>query len=495
MSLIPKLDTLYPMQQYTETLSTLYKEISSKGVRSHNFEKIQNLLKFIPNQLPLNFKELFQKILSYKKVREYRNRQNDSFLELQIEQGNLTSISLLILSGHIPKKWSSPLFKAVDCGNFTIFQTLFPHCQHLLKTRNNKGQTILEHTFYKKQDHFFFFLLKEKNWLRELLPKEEIADCVQKIFKTNSEKHIKEVLTQSNTLKTLYDRWGKSPILWAKQLNLDWVVDHLYNQKVNRLFSINNLSTENLSLCVCLFTPKVKKTVIEDQSLHNQGAYQINIIPVVADLYSTYVNMASYSKQAFCQKVQQALTVAATTRDPEKLFEEYIANKMVIIPTGWIRHAISIALIDDILIIGNRGERGEKQTHAIQFHRIDPNKFTVWMVRRIIKCKGLEKEYSEKYLYETLLKDLGAKIDPFCRFLLNHVKKPSQKNPNCTTASIKAAILGLHLCENNKSSSLETTVFVDILKFYKDFSYYCRDKVVQLYNERLVVEKLERLKI
>lgn len=497
--LIEKKSQVIIPSEFSNDVLKLEAYITKNGVRSHCLERIQKLLDNIPDKTDDQIKESFIRILSYRKFRIYSNCKNQTLLEVHVQKGNLHAISFLVRSGHLQKKINrlgqSILHTAIECGNIQVVKKLFPHCKDILKLKNRNNETPLEYSLKRKQNEIFIFLLDTIGVLSGLIDDKDVSKFLESVFKSGARDRITKVLSALDKPSALYNDWGQSPLILAKRLELPWVSKKLNELPIAKRISIDQISTKNLAKCVCLFVPKKRESLVKDTTLHGRGSNFQDLYPLIGELYYSYIKSTTSQDMALHRKIYKAIASSSLHLSPKTRYNDYLRHKLLIIPAGWLGHSICLGFINDRLIIGNRGAKGEKQFSNIQFHRIDPIKLTAKIFQKCSETVLAERKKSEQYIYDTLLKELDATEDDLSKFLHAKIKKCDQKNPNCTRASVQATILGIHICAKYTFKTIDESELEKTISFQKGFSKYSKDEITRLYTERLTLEEFEKMKI
>ena len=136
----------------------------------------------------------------------------------------------------------------------------------------------------------------------------------------------------------------------------------------------------------------------------------------------------------------KALKTAAELPFNSKAAAAAIRNgELVIIPSGWSGHALSLIFYKGRLMRCNRGE-GARDS-SVEISKFDIQKIDEALIQEIINTQKLSPDKGETFIYKTLSQKLSCSEDSNTRELGKATASTMQTVGNCTFASVAGALL------------------------------------------------------
>lgn len=166
---------------------------------------------------------------------------------------------------------------------------------------------------------------------------------------------------------------------------------------------------------------------------------------------------------------------------------------LVVFPAGYKEHAVAIVFWKGYMLICNRGDHLEEHTQnigdrlkTIRAYKIGQHRKTTFLTR-IQDALHKDREEGLKLLYETLPTALNVSQDTICQ-QLESLSSGDQKVGNCTSASLKEALMGVFalasLKENTEGHYLESEDLIRAKELKKMVSAHARLMYLDIYYKK-----------
>lgn len=175
-------------------------------------------------------------------------------------------------------------------------------------------------------------------------------------------------------------------------------------------------------------------------------------------------------QKAFSQSEAIFTTKMLLGSPEDRYLKSYLAGNLTIIPSGWIGHSMTIAVMGSYLVVANRGEQAHKQGGCIIY------KLSKKMSKEDISY--LMYSATKMSLRGTILQivEKDAKGEPL---VVKAIPVKPQKYGTCSIANKKAAVFGiLVLLKWLKSHDNNATIDDEIFNEYKKFTSHTRTLVL-----------------
>jgi len=176
-------------------------------------------------------------------------------------------------------------------------------------------------------------------------------------------------------------------------------------------------------------------------------------------------------------------------KDKARALKEIRRGNLVIIPTGWKGHAITLLFYKGYLLICNRGEGTEKQANA-EFYRIDPKAVDLALLNEFDKTiSNKELTTALPFFYDKLPRQLSPKQDneihrdETCLQLSKAFAAGDQTVGNCPSAAPAGALrsaIGLVMTVG-KGRPIDTTTVTKVKKINRKVLLMQRLRYLETY--------------
>jgi ankyrin repeat protein len=158
------------------------------------------------------------------------------------------------------------------------------------------------------------------------------------------------------------------------------------------------------------------------------------------------------------KELLQAYEQASRVRSPEVLAAQIRRGELVVIPAGWLGHAVTLIFYRGYYAICNRGEGVEGHSSA-EFYRLNTQQITTQAISEILRIhKNGHRMEGRKYIYDTLPQkfapkgDGRAEQDAFCHEMRRKMASSLQTVGNCPFASSAGSVAcSMALLANGKA--------------------------------------------
>lgn len=347
-----------------------------------------------------------------------------------------------------------------------------------LLLENSDGQTPVELAADLDHQHLVVKLLRYTTTLDELIPQERHFRFLGALwYHANSEAialAAKRYLPKAIYHGFVYDFSKKS--LRACGL---WI----QNPKISAGLVKFAISSKKWELILYHFIGKKALLFVKDrQHLHHGShAKPMHAIGLWTwrNFWQNHVALESTLFQAIDKAIGATIYSPPIASLTQKIQE---GREPVIIPSGWIEHAVTVVFVGSLLFICNRGEKYAAQTHDLTVYRIANSAITVELVRKIISYRKSDYPIDEvgAFLYDTLPKALGGQVDSFCELLYTPAcQPPILDKPICVAANLRLAIYAILLSQAVHENGRWN--FSVPLGIYKDYTISTRYSVLHKY--------------
>lgn len=163
---------------------------------------------------------------------------------------------------------------------------------------------------------------------------------------------------------------------------------------------------------------------------------------------------------------------------PKILNENYLSNKLTIIPSGWIKHGISVALYKDKIIITNRGDEGDPKFGS-KIYTLSPEKQALIneeFFKKLLDCQSESLPNFFDFLAKDGFLDLKKiKEGPYAKF-----PSKEQKHGTCGFVNHKSSIESfLFLFKSEEAQVSQKEAMEYARKEYKGFTTQIREKEIE----------------
>ena len=182
--------------------------------------------------------------------------------------------------------------------------------------------------------------------------------------------------------------------------------------------------------------------------------------------------------------------------DVSQIFKKFKKNQPLRFTTGWSEHAVDVIIVEDLLLICNRGD--ERKKPSIKAYRIDRNQstmtekdFETLQERNITNDQNMI-----EFIYDTLPSKLSKKPpDHLIKFINKTCRQKSQKIGNCWWVNPMAGIFACLLMEKlipldkkfeteKEKTKAFQAAFDEVQPIFKQFSEFARVEVAKEYMLR-----------
>lgn len=179
---------------------------------------------------------------------------------------------------------------------------------------------------------------------------------------------------------------------------------------------------------------------LEGSTLDLEGSYGPYMHKTIADSLATY----SWDENSFLTSDQQkelttAFIQASEYRSADQILDSVKQEKLIVIPTGWEKHAVDVVFFKGYLAVCNRGDGINKKAETLTVFKIDPNQLTKELVEQLLANHHQPFLKGKTFLYETLPSKLSGIKDKNC-LKFSQIGLSLQKVGNCSLASSIAAL-------------------------------------------------------
>jgi hypothetical protein len=228
-------------------------------------------------------------------------------------------------------------------------------------------------------------------------------------------------------------------------------------------------------------------TQIRGEKYRLESGFHPIMMKTIASSFHEYTQDRSPSclPLELCKRLMGAFHSASFTHSQEELAATIQSGELVVMPAGWLHHAIALIFFDSCLAICNRGAGTPKQRETIVCYAINPKQVTAAVIKEI---NGMDDQSCAKgshFFYFTLPEKLSpatpAQVTPSKQYapVLQLAQKLS-KHGFCTDASSQEAFLcaaALLKIQHVKPSDISSCLDA-VKREVKDFSSYLRVKAV-----------------
>ncbi len=207
-----------------------------------------------------------------------------------------------------------------------------------------------------------------------------------------------------------------------------------------------------------------------------EGYYRKQGAIALADSYNQFYfnvieksELPSWASQAFVS-VKEAVDFAANVFDPATYYDKVKRGELVIIPSGWERHAISFVIDKDTLYRCNRGDESDGIHGIEEFKITKSSNLNIELISQMLNWQG-----ESKYLQYDLIDILGLEK-------IGMVENPEQITGNCSWTSLETSVeaafvstfmtLGL---DNSTAHQIAKQSFIQWEEF--DLTYTLKDVI------------------
>lgn len=367
---------------------------------------------------------------------EARDKNGLTALSWAAKKGNLETAQALLEAGADlearDRKGATPLFYAAKQGHCNIIEK-FLEKGAAIEARNEYGFSPLMSAALMKQEKAVKKLLKKGANLEARDIEGRTALILTLLTQKNhQESSITGLLKQKGA-----DQDYAKEFIARKQLAHVWGIGGKSIYKANgekRTFDL-----EGLTMC----------SAIGMLSRHVKTFFDTSILP----------NNETLSKddQTEIQETIDGAFLTSSKIHPEKVLERIAQNKPVLILGGSKKHAISMVIYNNQLVICNRGEG--RSRHAVKYYHLPADRINETLIQKLIQ------DHSSTRKFNQMVSGLKLKY-------LKGFKHKDQKVGNCTWAAGKTAF-GV-LCRFYASKK-------DSKIIYKAFTGHCRHEGLKAY--------------
>lgn len=240
-----------------------------------------------------------------------------------------------------------------------------------------------------------------------------------------------------------------------------------------------------------------KQDALNEKDIDYEGLTDERAYPMFIQMLQKYEASESFDEEF--DKIQNAFSYidswGTMIEQAKENFRHYQSSKLIIIPSGWPGHSITIAATDKFLVVGNRGEGMHELGGCIIYRLATPlTEDDIKIFTRRVSQTSINRQ-----IRKVVEKDQYG--DPK---VFQAIPVKSQKYGTCHIANKKAAIAGLlPLLRAQRDNADGETLFSEFLlteasKEYKRFTHFTRkstlDEIAEamrttLYHRRETVMK------
>lgn len=286
-------------------------------------------------------------------------------------------------------------------------------------------------------------------------------------------------LLQNNELHLLSECLIKTNLLYSKSIAFDYeseVVDkpRQTGGKI-RSFAAKNFTNANWwDVLLYHFLGKKTALLIGNHKHLTTGSHTVEVYPVCREVWNAFMQVAPRSFSSQMCRALDRLCIMPSNKEFVTLIRQKI--EPVILPSGWIRHSITVVFFGSYLFLCNRGDMVASFTSKnITVFHVNTNRVRRRILQKILSWEAEDKEIRGKFLFKTLPAQLQGEKDDFCNLIEEKFQPKDQENANCVVANLKQAMRVVLLCQARlcNMKSME--------QLYQEFAEFSRLYILQAF--------------